>query len=497
MRSLVATCCLLFALEAAATSLERLFVRDTQLGNNVLRLTLRGILPFPNEFVAHPHFADDNWRVLAQHRVMQWSLLIYPMPNLEAAFDHQQRVPLPLTQGLYLINPQFDQTSLEGVDFAALAQSSQTSFALYEGGEWHDGEPTEEMRADRWRYLSYQELQQYLPSAANQANFAIRTRPADNPSYGNMPFFLVPAFSLSKIIGINHADALQNRRNKAMINLTRRLFTQGYRIVFNEDIELSITALQNQPRNNQELDMNRYLLPNVANNLRAAFANGMGFTVLLRAPDDETVAGIVGYKHGNVYSPDSVFYRNIDEAKVCCLAMLRYLGAHGINFTNAGMVTPFTASLGGYRITEEQFQALVAQLPTTPVSLPTSGWQDAVSIIVPTSKLKRQHLEGLVAAGKVPTPLLLLNSSSGERPDLASSRNNQRTASMERLLADIDSFIVYESDLPPYEVKGGLPERWRRYFAPMHRIEIIPVEGISFLQVSTLSGFPASLLADE
>lgn len=496
MRHLALVCCLVLASTASSKSLESLFVSGTKINRNVLRLTLRGILPFPNEFVAHPRFADDNWRILSQHEVTQWSLLIYVMPNLEAAFAHQQRVPLPLTQGLYLINPQIDaEASLAKVDFATLAQSSQTSFALYEGGEWHDGEPTEEMRADRWRYLSYAELQQYLPSAANQVNFAIEDMPAI-PSYGNAPFFAVPAFSLRKIIGINHTDTLQSRSGKALINLTRKLFAQGYRIVFNEELEPSIMALQNQPRNDQTVEMNRYRLPNVANSLRHAFAAGMGFTVLLRDPDDKTVAGVVGYTSGNVYRPDSVFYYNIDEAKVSFLAMLRYLGAHGINFTNAGMVTPFTASIGGFRITEQQYRDLVTQLPATPVSLPASGWQDAVSIIVPTSKLNQQHLERLVAAGKVLTPLLLLNSSSGEYPVQQSAKNNKRTASMARLLADIDSFIVYEPDLPPREESGGLPEHWRRYFDPMHRIEVVPVEGVNFMQVSTLSGFPASLIEE-
>ena len=498
MRSLALVCCLVLASTALSKSLESLFVSGTKINHQVLRLTLRGILPFPNEFVAHPRFTDDSWRVLLAHNVTSWNLLIYPMPNLEAAFAHQQHVPLPLTQGLYLINPQIEAgASLEGVDFAALAQSSQTSFALYEGGEWHDGESTEEMRADRWLYLNYAELQHYLPAAANQANFAVETLPAA-PSYGDVPLFAVPAFSLRKIVGISHADALQSRRNKVAINLTRKLFAQGYRIVFNEDIEPSITALQNQPRNAQTMEMNRYRLANVANNLRAAFAAGQAFTVLLRDPEDKTVAGVVGYTNGNVYSPDSVFYHNIDEAKVSYLAMLRYLRAHGINFTNAGMVTPFTASIGGYRVTEQQYQELVTQLPTTPVSLPTSGWQDAVSIVVPTSRLSLQHLENLVAQGKVPTtPLLLLNSSSGEYPAQRNEKNNQRTASMQRLLANIDSFIVYEPDLPPWEGSGGLPARWLRYFDPIHRIEVMHEEGVTFLLVSTLSGFPASLLADN
>ena len=497
MRSLALVCCLVLASTALSKSLESLFVSGTKIGSNVLRLTLRGILPFPNEFVAHPRFVDDGWRALLEHNAPRQYLLIYPMPDLETAFAHQNGLTMPLLQGLYLINPQLEAgASLDEVDFAELSQSPQTTIALYEGGEWHDGEPTDEMRANRWRYLNYAELQQYLPDATNQANFAIDILPA-LPHYGNAPFFAQPTFGLSKVIGINHTDVLQERRTKKILSKTSTLFKRGYHIVFNEDIEPSITALQNQPRHDQSLEMNRYRIDDVADNLRNAFAAGKAFTALLRAPDGETVAGAVGYLHNNVYSPDSVFYRNIDEAKVVYISMLRYLWSQGISFTNAGMVTPFTANIGGYRITERDYQDLLTQLPSTPVSLPTSGWRDSLAIVVPTAKFNQQRLEALIAQGKVPTPLLLLNSSSGEQPAHKSGKNNARTASLERLLANLDNFVIYEPNLPPWQASGNLPERLQRYFAAIRNIEVMSVEGISFLmRVHTLSGFPASLLVE-
>ena len=116
------------ALEALSAPLGHSFVQGTQLGRDVLRLTLRGVLPFPNAFVEHPHFVADGWRVMLEHDVKLWSLLIYVMPDLETAFAHQQRVPYPLTQGLYLINPQFAaDADLSQIDFAALAQAPQTN----------------------------------------------------------------------------------------------------------------------------------------------------------------------------------------------------------------------------------------------------------------------------------------------------------------------------------------------------------------------------------
>ena len=471
-------------------------MRGTQLNRDVWRLTLRGVLPFPDEFVAHPSFAVDGWRVLLQHDVKLWNMPVYVMPNLETAFAHQQRVPYPLTQGLYLINAQFAaDTDLRDVDFAELVQLPLTRQALYEGGEWHDGEPTAVMRPDRWRFVSRAEFPRYLPAAASQVSFPVRTIPP-SPHYGDVPHYSVPAFTVRKVVGINHAADLQHRSLRAVFNKTRALFKQGYRVVFNEDVEHAITALQNQARRGQSVAMNRYRDANVANTFRAAFAGGKAFNVLLRSPDGAVVAGVVGYMHENVYSPDSVFGDDIDVVKVVDFALARYLYAHGIDFVNAGMVTHYTESIKGYRVTEQQYRALRAQLPREPVSLPHSGWQDALTIVTATHRLNVRHLERLVAAGQVPTPLLLVTSSSAERPALQSTKNNARTASLERLLGSVESFVVYEPDRPAWQGVGALPAQLRRYLAVIRSVEVVPMHKINFMHVSTLSGFPASLVEE-
>ena len=491
MRYFVALCCLLFVvLPAQATSLERMFVRGTQLNRDIWRMTLRGVLPFPDAFVAHPNFATDGWRVLLQHDVRLWYMPIYVMPDLETAFAHQQRVPYPLTQGLYLINAQFAEgTDLSQLNFAELVQLPQTQRALYEGGEWHDGEPTAVMHPDRWRFVSRAEFELYLPSSRNHANFPIQPSPA-SPHFGDVPHYRVPAFTKRKVIGINHADTFQDRKVRAIFNKTRTLFKQGYRVIFNQDVEHSITALQNQPRRGQSVEMNRYRDPHVAQELRAAFAAGKAFTALLRNPDDATVAGVVGYVHENVYSPDSVF-GDIDLVKVVDFALMRYLHAHGIDFFNAGMVTPYTESIKGYRISEREYHALRAQLPRDPVSLPHSGWRDAITIVTATPKLIERRAERLVAEGEIPTPLLLITSYSNERPEQKNART--RTASLEQVLASVESYAIYEPDHPVRRGEGELPESLRRYLATIHSIEVVPVRGLLYMQVSTLSGFPASL----
>ena len=493
---IVAVCCLLFALEASATSLERMFIRGTQLDSNVLRLTLRGILPFPDEFVAHPGFEADGWRVLLENDVKLWYMPVYAMPNLEVAFEHQQRVPYPLTQGLYLINAQFaEDTDLREVDFDHVIQMPQTRKALYEGGEWHDDEAAAVMRPDRWHFVSHEAFELYLPADTNRANFPVQAVP---PSlhFGDAPHYRVPAFAQLKVIGINHADTLQDRSLRSVFNKTRALFKQGYRVTFNTDVEAALTALQNQARRDQSLEMNRHRSPIVANTFRAAFAAKKAFTAILHAPDGEKVAGVVGYVDGNVYHPDSVFYDDINAAKVVDFALMRYLAARGIDLINVGMVTKYTQDTKGYRITRQQYEELVAQLPSEPVALPHSGWQDAVTIVVPTAKLSQERLEAVLAQGKVPTPILVLNSSSGEQPAHKSVKNNARTESLQRLLADVDNFAIYESDRPVWEGAGRLPDQLQRYLAVIRSIEVVPVEGINFLQVSTLSGFPVSLIEE-
>ncbi len=490
MRRLVALCCVVLVLQSQAAPLERLFVQGTRINSDVWRLTLRGVLPFPDKFVAHPSFAADGWRSLLQHDVKLWNMPVYVMPDLETAFAHQQRVPYPLTQGLYLINPQFVAgLDLHEVDFAEIMASPQTRRAVYEGGDWHDDQPSAAMRPERWRFVSQEELQLYLPSDASQVHFPVQPIPA-SPHFGDVPHYRVPAFTQRKVVGINHAEALQDRSLRKIFNKTRTLFKQGYRVVFNEDIEQSITALQHQARRGQSVEMNRYRNSHVAHALRAAFAHDQAFTVLLRNADGATVAGVVGFVRENVYHPDSVF-GDINMVEVADFALMRYLHAHDINFVNAGMVTPYTAKIKGYRVTQQQYLELQAQLPHAPVSLPPSGWQDAIGIVTKTAKLNETRVARLVAAGKVLTPLLLLDSSSNEHPALR--RAADRTASLERLFAAVERYVIYEPDRPPWQGVGELP--LRRYLATLRSIEVVPVHNIHFMQVATLSGFPASLIA--
>lgn len=495
MRCFVTVCCVALALQAQAASLERLFVQETQIYSNVWRLTLRGVLPFPNQFVAHPSFAADNWRVLLQHDVKLWYMPVYVMPDLQVAFEHQQRVPYPLTQGLYLINSQFSEdTDLQEVDFDTLIQMPQTRKALYEGGEWHDSEPVATMRPDRWRFVSREAFESYLPSAAHRASFPVQPVPSSS-HFGNVPHYRVPAFTQPKVVGINHADTFQDRSLRSIFNKTRTLFKQGYRVVFNAEVEHSIKALQNQERRGQSIEMNRYRDPQVASMFRAAFIDGKAFNALLLTPDDAIVAGVVGYVHDNVYSPDSVF-GDIDTVKVVDFALMRYLHARGIDFINAGMVTPYTESIKGYRITKQQYRELLTELPSEPVSLPPSGWQDAITIVTATAKTNARHVERLVAEGRVLTPLLLINSSSNERPALQSAKNNTRTTSLERLLDSVESYVIYEPSRPAQHGEGELPESLKRYLATIRSIEVVPVHKINFMQVSTLSGFPVSLIEE-
>lgn len=503
MRYLAAVCLFLAcssALMARANSgqLGELLLRGTQLSHGALRITLRGVLPFPSEFAAHPRAATEGWQAMLEHEIKLWNLLIYAKPSLESAFLHQQSLSMPLMQGLYLINPQVDEnadSTLSDPDgmlqhFEELRHSPQTIFALYEGGEWHDGEPTTEMRADRWRYLTLAELQQYFPDAHNREKFAVAAYPRSYIS-ADTPIYSVPAFTKRKVIGVNHASTLHDRSLRSVFNKTRTLLKEGYRIVFNEDVGHAISALQHQERKGQTVKMNRYRNSKIEGDFRAAYAAGKAFDVLLRNPDGEIEAGVVGYVHNNIYSPDSVFGDDLDKVKVVDFALMRYLHTHGIDFVNAGMVTPYTESIKGYRVAEQDYQKLVETLPPEPVSLPHS-WQDMLAIVNATKKTNRRHLERLVAAGKAPSPLLLVNSSSNEQPATQSTKNNARTASLERLLASVESFVII-TQTGAAEGRGPLPDSLRRYLTDIRSVDVVPVQKVNIMHVSTFGGFPLPL----
>lgn len=479
---------------AKATTLRRQFIREIGMGRAANFLTLRGNTPFPNKFVADADYHQHGWLVQVELGVIMWSMSVYLRPNLQSAFDHQQRIPYPLNQGVYFINAQVAHVAEDWErlpKFMALLNHDETTIALYEGGEWHDGQLNNyQMDVNKWRFLTVDEFSNYLPNTTNLARFPITSSPATN-SAGGLARYLVPSFALPKVVGINHAQALGDKKFRPIFNKSNDRLASGHRLLFNADnVEEIIKALQTQQRRGQQVTMNRYLNEAVADKLRKAFAEDKAFSVSLVDQQGELVAGVVGYVHGNRFTPDSVF-GGVNEAKIADFALMRYLTAHQINFVDAGMVTNYTASLGGYRVSRAQFEELVAELPKQPVVLPES-WQGEISIVVATKKTSQKHLQYLVDRGVVSGPLLLITTSNNAIPP-HQQKADQRRDGLREVLANIERTVVIEANRQPRSF-DGLPISLVPYLREILSIDVDVIGKVSIMKVTTMSGFPIPLL---
>lgn len=463
-------------------------------------LTKRGIRPFANDFFMHPAYQTDGWSVLLENRMMLWYLILYPAPDLQTAYHHQTKdVPYPLTEGGYLVNSRFtDDLDLTEIDAYQLIESPETTIAFYET-EWQKDEVVGEMDRSKWLILSPEEFASYLPASVNRQQFPVNIAQS-SVLFGNRPHYRVLAIADRKVVGINHVDALQNKNLRFIISRTHTMLRdRGYRIVFNQRLEETITRLQNQQRRGQSLDMNRHRDPVVANNLRSAFAAGKAFNVLLIDPQDQIVAGNVGFVDDhNLFSPDSVFADNIDDAKVAYFSFVRYLKAHGIEFLNAGMVTPFTASIGGYRVARAEFDQMIETLPSTKITLPTSGWRESISLVVASKKNSPTKVARRLAGIALPRPLIVVESTSSEYPHRYNDKNNSRLNSLRQVIANLERFTVHENGQTPrlFDNVNGFPPELSRYLQEIDSIDVETIVGIVTLRITSRSGFPASLLEE-
>ena len=477
-----------------AKSLGELFRLGTEISGDK-RLTLRGILPFPNEFIQHPNFSTRGWEQQLTYDTTVWSLLIYVQPDLHSAYQHQQTVPYPLFHGVYLINPNIDpeNVDLSSTDLLTLAQAKETQIALYEGGEWYNDAPNNKMQLEKWRYLSYDKLLAFIPDSKSRATFAEIVAKEGYRNTAFAPYYDVPAFSRRKVAGINHSDTLTDKRFRSIINKTYNLMTSGYTVVFNQRIEECIERLKQQKRRGQKINNNRYLAPLTENNLRAAFRNGKAFTALLLNPNKEIEAGVVGFTFNNVYEPDSVFGDDINKVKVVDFSLMRYLRANKIKVINTAMVTNYTESLGGYRVSEKDYLNLVHALPQNIVSLPKKSWTDHLAIIITSKKVSENYLEKhLFNDELLYRPLLVIHTSAEhEKPYLL--KENKRIASMQEVLKNSQKITLYTDDGQQETTETPhTTALFNNYLKDIQRIEIEVVKKINVLKVISIGGFPTT-----
>jgi Leu/Phe-tRNA-protein transferase len=178
---------------------------------------------------------------------------------------------------------------------------------------------------------------------------------------------------------------------KRLEKLMYRLLDRGYKIRFNHDYAAAIEALKSQRRTfrnhlSDEKERkewkpheNRY-----AENREdwktslAKLLAGKGYSVEIYNEIGKLVAGEIGWRTGNHFYGDSPFYPDddsddgdIDLAKVAAYALMKMLHDNGMSYSDPGMITPYTYSMGAEQPKFAEFNAKMRTAPKEPIVVPS------------------------------------------------------------------------------------------------------------------------------
>jgi Leu/Phe-tRNA-protein transferase len=217
------------------------------------------------------------------------------------------------------------------------------------------------------------------------------------------PRFSQGGWVFPKIRGILTYDAVFKSGSgtiKNILKLARSIETKGYTITFNGDFQQSLDKARDQVRIEQMPegklkaipDGSRYRKAEDYQLAQALYKKGNAVSVEVRDSSGRLVAGVLGQFNGNVWAFETIFYdfttrdgsriltskeleempdareakSLIDYAKVAVLAGLLRIHDHGIDVSDAGMVTKFTAGLKGFYVPAEEFLKLTGELKNRP-----------------------------------------------------------------------------------------------------------------------------------
>lgn len=180
---------------------------------------------------------------------------------------------------------------------------------------------------------------------------------------------------------------------KRLKKLALKLVERGFTIRFNYDYKACLDFLTRQVRSYREskgsarkthdVQRNRYSKAEVYDTALARLMNGEGYSAEVYNEKGELVGGEIGFRDGNAFAGDSVFYDEtytrekdgidgIDLAKIAALALFEELDKRGMPYSDPEMVTPYTASMGGYLVPFPEFRAKIKSGPKELIQLPES-----------------------------------------------------------------------------------------------------------------------------
>ncbi len=175
---------------------------------------------------------------------------------------------------------------------------------------------------------------------------------------------------------------------KKLKKLARSLADRGYKIKFNTDYEAMLNRIKDQKRSyrdqevgedgtlvkgerkDHEAHTSRYKIESVFKSMLDLLNSGKGYSVGLYNERGELVAGEIGLRNGNHLYGDSVFYDEVEQAKIAALALFEVLDAAGMPYSDPGMITPYTASMGAELVPFPEYLRKIKSGPREPIAMP-------------------------------------------------------------------------------------------------------------------------------
>ncbi len=188
--------------------------------------------------------------------------------------------------------------------------------------------------------------------------------------------------------GLHDYSAWKQTDNaRRLKKLARKLVEQGYTIRFNTDYKLMLDKLRDQKRTYRpekkegedskperaeaNPEYNRYRNEAVYNTALGNLLAGKGYSVGVYNPQGQLVAGEIGWRVGNHVYGDSVFYDDdVNLAKIAALALMEVMDAAGQPYTDPGMITAYTGSMGAELVPFPEYLKKIKSGPKEVIPLP-------------------------------------------------------------------------------------------------------------------------------
>lgn len=329
----------------------------------------------------YPEATGDLAAAVAKEGIIWWYIRIFVVPSVEAAKAHAALEKDPLMQGVYLIN-----SGKTAEETAALTNEKA-------------GDVFKRMLANDQMYffrvkdnLATQVVPpDYIAKNLTPENMAWDL---DDPEHG--PYIRENGWTFRRYTGVLEASKTILAKSSTYANirqLARKLYDQGFRIHFSRDFKRALNMVRDQKRyiEGQWIANSLYAGESNANYRQTleSYESGRAYSVEVWNEKDEMVGGIIGFRDGTLYSPESTFYDqerypkiSIGFAKWASMVLTERLHAAGIPFADVGMLSDFSASMKGELIDMELFLQMMATLPakadvdfTTPYTPPAPAPQ--------------------------------------------------------------------------------------------------------------------------